>query len=203
MTIRKFLIDICGIFLGVSLTESIERLIDEFSILALCSFLIVAFLSLNFFFAKVKQLTEEDEVITLFGFVVHVVTLACFATMAFALNNFILFMSTHIGMRISDILLIMSHNQWKRKNIEKMESRWLIFDISYLLILIIFIVSVVLIKIELLEIIFMIIYLLMSIFEALFDFVINKKEYGMAANEMEKESENNTEVPLSQLEEKT
>ena len=89
MTIRRFLIDICGIFLGVSLTESIERLIDEFSILSLCSFLIVAFLSLNFFFAKVKQLTEEDEVITLFGFVIHVVTLACFATMAFALNNFI------------------------------------------------------------------------------------------------------------------
>lgn len=198
MTIRKFLIDICGIFLGVSLTESIERLIDDFSILAICSFLIVVFLSINFFFAKVKQLTEEDEVITLFGFVIHIVTLACFATMAFALNNFILFISTHIGMRISDILLIMSHNQWKRKNIEKIEIRWLVFDISYLVILIIFIALVVLIKIKILEIVFVIIYLLMSAFEALFDFVINKKEYGMAANEQE----NNTKAAVRQLEEK-
>lgn len=195
MTIRKFLIDICGIFLGVSLTESIERLIDEFSILSLCSFLIVAFLSLNFFFAKVKQLTEEDEVITLFGFVIHVVTLACFATMAFSLNNFILFMSTHIGMRISDILLVMSHNQWKRKNIEKMEVRWLAFDISYLVILIIFIIIVVLFKIEILEIVFMITYLLMSVFESLFDFVINKKEYGMAANEIENDTETSVHQP--------
>lgn len=189
MTIRKFLIDVCGIFLGVSLTESIERLIDDFSILALSSFLIVVFLSLNFFFAKVKQLTEEDEVITLFGFVIHVVTLACFATMAFALNNFILFMSTHIGMRISDVLLIMSHNQWERKNIEKMESRWLIFDALYFVIIIIFIVLVVLIKNEILEIVFMTIYLLMSVFEALYDFIINKKEYGMVTDKLENDTE--------------
>lgn len=198
MTIRRFLIDICGIFLGVSLTESIERLIDEFSILSLCSFLIVVFLSLNFFFAKIKQLTEEDEVITLFGFAIHILTLACFATMAFALNNFILFISTHIGMRISDILLIMSHNQWNRKNIEKMEVRWLAFNILYLVILIIFIILVVLLKIEILEIVFIIMYLLMSIFESLFDFFINKKEYGMTANEIA----NDTEVLIRQHEEK-
>ena len=179
MTIRKFLIDISGIFLGVSLTESISRLIDDFSVLALCSFIIVIFLSLNFFFAKVKQLSEEDEVITLFGFVIHILTLSCFATMAFSLNNFILFISTHIGMRICDILLILSHNQWKGKNIGKMEQRWLVFDITYLLSLVAFIILVICLQYEILKIIFVVAYLAMSVFEALFDFVINKKEYGM------------------------
>ncbi len=187
MTIRKFLIDVCGIFLGVSLTESISALINDFSVLALCSFFIVIFLSVNFFFAKVKQLTEEDEVITLFGFFLYLVTLACFAAMAFALNNFVLFIAMHIGMRIADVLLIMSHNQWKRKHIEKMEVRWILFDLSYLLVLIGFIAIVLCVKSETLKIIFVITYLLMSVFEALFDFIINREEYGMLANKFEKE----------------
>lgn len=184
MTIRRFLIEICGIFLGVALTESIGTIIDDFSILALCSFLIVIFLSINFFFAKVKQLSEEDEVITLFGFIINILTLACFAAMAYSLNNFFLFISTNIGMRICDLLLIMSHNQWKRRNVEIIEARWIAFDLVYLLVLILFIAFAIKWKFEILRIIFVLGYLIMSVFEALYDFIINKSEYGMAINKL-------------------
>ena len=190
MTIRKFLIDICGIFLGVSLASSIEELIKGFSVLALCSFIIVIFLSINFFFAKVKQLNEEDEVITTFGLFIHIVTLACFAAMAFALNNFILFISLHIGMRVSDLLLIMSHNKWKAKNVEKMEARWILFDLSYAIILVAFIVITVCLDIEILKVIFVITYLIMCLFESLFDFLIHRKEYGLVSVNTENDEKN-------------
>lgn len=186
LTIRQFLIDVCGIFLGVSLSSSIEELIKDFSPLALGAFIIVIFLSINFFFAKVKQLTEEDEVITLFGFFCHILTLSCFAAMSFSLNRYMLFMATHVGMRISDILLILNHNQWEKNNIEKIEKRWLNFDGIYICILVIFIIIPISISIEIrmfLENIFVYAYLVMSVFEAIFDFVINKNEYGLVLKE--------------------
>mgnify|MGYP003302218608 CR=1 FL=1 len=182
MTIRKFLIDICGIFLSVSLASSIEELIKGFTVQALVAFILIFFLSINFFFAKVKQLTEETEVISMAGFFLHISTLACFAAMPFAMNNFMAFMLIQVLLRISDVALILSHNAWKFKNVDKMETRWLLFDGSYFLIIVAFVVIDYLVKRQWLTILFLVGYLAMGVFEALFDFIINSGHYGLIDN---------------------
>ena len=93
-------------------------------------------------------------------------------------------------MRVSDLLLIMSHNKWKAKNVEKMEARWILFDLSYAIILVAFIVITVCLDIEILKVIFVITYLIMCLFESLFDFLIHRKEYGLVSVNTENDEKN-------------
>lgn len=185
MNIRKFIIQICGVFLSMSLSKTVEKIITAFSWFTLISGVLIFFLSLNFFFAKFKQLQESDEAISLIGFVFNVLTLSCFAAMPFLINNFVGLMCAQIFLRIFDISLIFYNNKWNRKNIDKVERRWLYFDFTYLLVICGFIAMNVYISYEYLSLILISMYLLMGIFESIFDFIVNRHIYGMVLQKAE------------------
>ena len=178
MTVKRFIIDICGIFLSMTLSETIKNIVTDFSLFALCSSLLVLFLSLNFFFAKFKQLQEGDDNISAFGFVINILTLMSFAAMPFFLTSLVGMMGTQIFLRVSDILLILYNNNWSFK-INQLERRWMIFDIVYLFVIIIFVILGIIFDNQALHIILVATYLFMGIFESDFDFYINKDSYGM------------------------
>lgn len=178
MTVKRFIIDICGIFLSMTLSETIKNIVTDFSLFALCSSLLVLFLSLNFFFAKFKQLQEGDDNISAFGFVINILTLMSFAAMPFFLTSLVGMMGTQIFLRVSDILLILYNNNWSFK-INQLERRWMIFDIVYLFVIIIFVILGIIFDNQALHIILVATYLFMGIFESVFDFYINKDSYGM------------------------
>lgn len=178
MSIREFILQICGVFLSISLSETIEKVITGFSVFTLITGILIFFLSLNFFFAKFKQLNEDTSAITTFGFVINITTLACFAAMPFLINSLIGIMGTQLALRISDILLILYNNQWIYKKISKMERRWLLFDFLYLLIIIAIIILYQIVDFEYADVTFISIYFALAIFEVVFDFSVNAYSYG-------------------------
>ncbi|MBE5742668.1 MAG: hypothetical protein E7360_05070 [Clostridiales bacterium] len=197
MTVKRFIIDICGIFLSMTLTETIQNIITDFSIFALLSSILIFFLSLNFFFAKFKQLQEGDDNISAFGFVINILTLMCFAAMPFFLTSLVGLMATQIFLRISDMFLILYNNNWSF-HINVLERRWMIFDIVYFIIIVIFIVLGIIFKNQTLDIILVTAYLLMGIFESVFDFYVNKESYGMVASQSPAQTQNEEETQLDE-----
>ncbi len=179
MDIRKFIIEICGIFLSLSLSATIEKVITSFSWFTLMAGVLIFFLSLNFFFAKFKQLQESRDPINLFGFIANIMTLSCFAAMPFLIDSFVGLMCTQILLRIFDICLIFTNNKWRLRHIDRVEWRWLLFDSIYFFIICGFIVMNYAIPYEHLPLILISVYLAMGIFESVFDFLVNGSSYGM------------------------
>lgn len=184
MSIRKFIIQICGVFLSMSLSKTIEKIITSFDWFTLIAGILIFFLSLNFFFAKFKQLQESEEIISLGGFVANILTLSCFAAMPFLIDNFFGLMCAQLLLRTFDICLIFHSNKWKIKNIDKMECRWLCFDFIYFIIICGFIAINEFIHFEYIPLILVSIYLIMGVFESLFDFIVNRQSYGLIAQNM-------------------
>lgn len=183
MSTNKFIIQVTSIFLSITLSNSIAKIAQNFSWFALIAFLLTLFLSINFFYAKFHQLNSDNsnESKGGFNFTINILTLACFAFMPFFQNNFLCLMGTQIALRIFDSTLIFSNNSWKLKNIEILEKRWLIFDFSYFLIIISFLIIYVFFKS--IGIYLLSLYLLLCIFESLFDFFINRNLYGISKKE--------------------
>ncbi len=195
MNIRTFTIDICGIFLSMALSVTIQEVIQKFSLFALFAAFLILFLSLNFFFAKFKQLSEGEEEMTGFGFVINILTLMCFAAMPFFINDLVGLMGTQVCLRISDVILIMYNNKWKIGKIDKMEGRWLAFDVSYFVIICSFIALSLVYQNYTLDVVMVAIYFLMGVFESVFDFCINRDIYA----DKKPEAETDT-APLAESE---
>ena len=165
----------------MTLSKTIEKVIAECSVFSFISGLMIFFLAVNFFFAKFKQLNDGDDNISIFAFIVNISTLMCFAAMPFFTNNLLGLMGTQIVLRISDLLLIGVNNHWNIKEIKTniMEKRWLIFDIVYLFVIVVFIVFAFRYDTYVLHISFLISYFIMAFFESVFDFYINRRKYGI------------------------
>jgi hypothetical protein len=158
------------------MTEAISNISNNFTWISLVNFLNIIFFALNFFYAKFFILSQENYKIEgLAGFAINIITLAIFAFMPFFQNTTFAFLICHIALRGSDIVLIFKNN--RHKKIPNIEKRWLRFDFLYITILILFVIFSYLY--EELSIWFSIAYFVLVIFESLFDFWINKQDYGL------------------------
>ncbi len=180
MNANKFIIQICGILFSVTVSNSISKIVSNFSYFSLVVFLLTLFLAINFFFAKFKQLNDENYSMTTFIFTMNILTLACFAFMPFFMTSFIGIMATQIALRIFDTLLIFSSNRWKLKNIDARERGWLAFDFIYfsLEMLLVFLYWIFLEQYDF-SLLFIVIYFAMAIFESSYDFLKHKILYGL------------------------
>lgn len=183
MNIRNFIIQIGGVFLSISLAETIEQVIVDFSCTRLMAGILVFFLSLNFFYAKFKQLAESEGQMSLWGFMINIITLSSFAAMPYLVGSFVGLMCSQIFLRVSDIgLIIYDSTVFAKKGLplDIKEKRWLAFDIIYLVLIIVFIAIE---KKFNLAFILLSVYFGMVIFEVLFDFIINQQGYGLINHE--------------------
>lgn len=185
MKANTFILEISGILFSLTLSNAISEIVMDFSAFALVAFILTVFLSINFFFAKFKQLSDESYKMTMFIFTMNILTLACFAFMPFFFNSFIGIMCTQIALRVFDILLIFSSNKWKLKKVDLRERGWLIFDFTYFILeIILVIIYLALLKNIDLSLLLIIIYLVMALFESIYDFLKNKLLYGLMDEEI-------------------
>ena len=177
MNITTFVVELYVIFLGITLTASIERIVERFSYFSAACFVLIFFLAINFFFAKIKDLSDQKEKTTGASMVLNLLVVCCFSFMPYFMDSFVGIMVVLLLLRVFDALLILEHAKWKYRDIDAQEKRWIRFDISYFIIELVFIAIYCLVPYPLVPEILITIYLVLGIFESVFDFVVNSKKY--------------------------
>jgi hypothetical protein len=192
---NDFLMNFDIVIIGIAFTIGIEKLVQESSILAILNFCSFSLLALNFFYAKLLLLTEEKvkkQFISFGEFTFHILTLSIFAFIPYFLNNILGFIICQFALRSLDIILIsISETTNCNDCVNKIENRWIYFDIGifiYFIAVYLFefnylpslttpYISFPVIQVLPLSVIPFIIFIVIVIFEIGFDFFVNRKEY--------------------------
>lgn len=177
MKITGFVVELYIIFLGITLTASIERIVERFSYFSAVCFVLIFFLAINFFFAKIKDLSDQKEKTTGASMVLNLLVVSCFSFMPYFMDSFLGIMVVLLLLRVFDALLILEHAKWGYRNIDTQEKRWIWFDIIYFIIELVFIAIYFLVPQPLVPEILITVYLVLGVFESVFDFVVNSKKY--------------------------
>ena len=177
MNIKNFIVELYIIFLGITLTASIEKIVEHFNYFSAMCFVLIFFLAINFFFAKIKGISERKEKTSGANMTFNLLVVCCFSFMPYFMSSFIGIMIVLILLRIFDFLLIFEGASWNFHSINKQEKRWLVFDIIYFFIELIFLAIDQHFSTQLIRNILITLYLLLGVFEAIFDFVVNSGNY--------------------------
>lgn len=177
MDIKSFVVELYIIFLGITLTKAIQTIVESFSYFSCTCFLLIFFLAIDFFFAKIKNIGNKKDKQTGLNMALNLAVVCSFAFMPYFMNSFIHFMVVLLCMRVFDALLILEDSNWRYSSINTQEKRWIIFDVCYFFVETIFICIYCNNNSQIVGNILITIYFLLGVFESVFDFVINSSEY--------------------------
>lgn len=139
MKFKEFIIQIDLIILGLSISSSIELLKTNFSLQTTFLFFISITMCINFFYAKICELTQLTHSLkTLYINFVKLLPL-CFVSLS--IDNLLYFLYALIILRIADIVGILIDENFQFKRLPKMTKQWIYIDALCLLYLIPFVIN--------------------------------------------------------------
>jgi hypothetical protein len=127
---KDFTIELDVVILGIAISSSISMLISCFNISVLLLFITNLSMCINFFYAKMHELstTGNCDLKSVFDLYLHFLTLLPLAFMAISINNIQLFIIANIVLRFMDIVLILHSNHKSLKAAIKYQKQWMIVD---------------------------------------------------------------------------
>ena len=177
MDIKNFMIELYVLFLGITLTVAIEKIVEEFSYFSLVCFILIFFLAIDFFFAKAKDIGNKEEKLSGLNLTLNLLVVGTFAFLPYFMTSFMGTMLVLLFLRVADFFLILDESFWDKSLINTQNKRWLLFDISYFVVELIFVLLYSAFCSTTVANVLITIYLIMGIFEAVFDFVVNSGKY--------------------------
>lgn len=136
MKFKEFIIQIDLIILGLSISSSIEILLNNLSWQIAFLFFVSTTMCINFFYAKMCELEQLSASLkTLYINFIKLLPL-CFVSLS--IHNLELFICSLIALRIADVLGILVDAKFRFRRISKMAKQWMIVDLISLVYLVLF-----------------------------------------------------------------
>lgn len=142
-SILNFALELDAIILGLAIQNSIEILVDSFSGITFVLFITSFSMNLNFFYAKMLEITKNKQIgiNNIFDFIIHILPLLFLSLISSSINNLKYFILFNILLRACDILEIFVFIIIKNNKISRMYISWFVTDIIVYVYLIVFFVD--------------------------------------------------------------